>query len=174
MKFHRLLLGLMLGACGGEEAAGPGRIDVAWTGADTGRLQVPATARWCANDSLVEISGAMGDSGVALALMPADSILPRSFPVGLPIPTRSRPTARVALRWPGETLLEGYYGLSGSVMVDSGSALSGRVEATLKNLNNGGEISVSGTFRELTVLPGSAESCGLAGPAPRVSDSSGR
>jgi hypothetical protein len=174
MKRHHLLLGLILGACGGAETAGPGRIEVAWTGSDTGRLQVSATARWCANDSVVEIIGAAGDSGVALAVMPADSVRPGNFPVGLPIPTRSRPAARVALRWPGETLMEGYYGFSGSVMVDPGSAQSGRVEATLKNINDSREISVSGNFRELTVLPGSAESCGLAGPAPLVSDSSGR
>lgn len=163
MKSLRFLVvpGLLL-ACRSGDAAGPGRIDVTWTGADTGALQLPASARWCANDSLVQITGASGDSGVAVAVLPIDTaVTPGVFPVGLPLQVRSRPGARLAIRWPSEPLTEGYYGLSGSVTIDSGSDLSGRLEATLKSVNDGREISMSGTFRELRVLPGTAESCGV-------------
>ena len=159
-----LLLGTLVGAagCRDEDPTGPGRIAVTWTGADSGQLRVPARARWCANDSVVEITGAAGDSGVALAMLPPDTtIAPGDFPVGLPIPVRARPAARVALRWVGESLTEGYYGLHGTVTVDSGSSLSGRVEARLKSVNDGEEISLSGTFTQVRIDPGSAESCGI-------------
>jgi hypothetical protein len=171
MKCYHLMLSLLLGACAGDNAAGPGRIEVEWTGADTGQLQVPAIARWCSNDSLVEISGAQGDSGVALAVIPRDSQLAGSFQVDLPQAARPRPSARVALRWPGETLIEGYYGLSGSVTVDSGTGFSGRLEATLRSVNDGDEINVRGVFHELTIITGSAEACGAA-PLPATPDSS--
>lgn len=147
-------------ACRGGETTGPGRIEVTWTGADTGQLSVPGTARWCGNDSLVEITGFSGDSGVALAVFPSDTaVRPGVFPITLPLASRSRPTARVAIRWPGETLTEGYYGLSGTVTVDSGTSLTGSLEATLKSVNDGNSISMSGSFREIPIQPGSAESC---------------
>lgn len=165
------LLGLTL-ACRDDDPTGPGRIALTWTGADTGQLRVPALARWCGNDSVVEITGVAGDSGVAVAMLPRDSALtPGELPVGMPLPARIRPSARVALRWVSETLTEGYYGLQGTVTIDSGSSLSGRVDATLRSINDGGEINLSGTFTGISVQPGSEESCGL--PVPVVSDSSG-
>jgi hypothetical protein len=161
---NRYLLLAMLAVtagCRDEDPTGPGRIAVTWTGADSGQLRVPALARWCANDSVVEITGAAGDSGVALAMLPPDTtVVPGAFPVGLPIAVRTRPAARVALRWVGESLTEGYYGLNGTVTIDSGARLSGRVQATLKSVNDGEEISLHGTFTEVKIQPGSPESCG--------------
>lgn len=157
---------ILLGACGGDETTGPGQIDVAWTGADTGRLEVPATARWCASDSMVQVVGAAGDSGVALAVMPRDSVAPGTFPVGVPRLSRPRPAARVGLRWLGETMVEGYYSLSGTVTVDPGAQLNGSLEATLRNINDGGEISLSGTFRQLSIQPGTPEFCGAGTTVP--------
>ena len=166
----RVLLGAVLGiilGCRSEDPSGPGRIAVSWTGADTGHLSVPALARWCDNDSVVEISGAAGDSGVAFAMLPRDSaVSPGDFPVGLPLHDRIRPSARVALRWVGEMLTEGYYGLRGTVTVDSGSSLSGSVQATLRSVNNSKEISLNGTFTRVRIQPGAAASCGMAPAAP--------
>jgi hypothetical protein len=48
------------------------------------------------------------------------------------------------------------------VTIDSGSGLSGSLQATLRNVNDGREISMSGTFRELRVQEGTPESCGMA------------
>lgn len=154
-------------ACREAETTGPGRIEVEWTGADTGQLRIAGSARWCPNDSLVEITGAAGDSGVALAVLSSDTtVTPGVFQVGLPLPAVRRPTARIAMRWPSETLTEGYYGLSGTVTVDSGSDLSGSLQATLRSVNDAGEISMSGTFRQLTIQQGSAGSCGSVLPVP--------
>ena len=164
MTRRLLLAGLVVAlACRSGDTTGPGRIEVEWTGADTGQLQIPALARWCSNDSLVEITGASGDSGVALAVLPPNTaVTPGVFQVGLPLVELSRPAARVAIRWSGEPLTEGYYGLSGTVTIDSGSGLSGSLQATLKSVNDGREISMSGTFRELRIQEGSPESCGMA------------
>ena len=162
LRFAVLLVAVA--ACGEDELSGVGSIEVAWTGADTGQLAVPASARWCANDSLVEITGASGDSGVALALLPADTtVAPGVFSVGLPLRVHSRPGARVAIRWPETPLTQGFYGLSGTVTIDSGTALSGTLEATLKSVHDDQEITMSGTFRRLTVIAGSAQACGAPG-----------
>lgn len=159
------VLGLVL-ACGGPDAAGPGTIEVEWIGGDTGQLRVPASAYWCAGDSVVEISGAAGDSGIAFAVLPRDTVSAGVFPVGMPLPLRSRPGARVAVRWPGETMVEGYYSLSGTVTVDSGADLNGSLEAVLRSVISGRQITLSGTFRDLRVEPGSATICGGTPPAP--------
>jgi hypothetical protein len=146
-------------------------IDVRWTGADTGRLRAPAVARWCANDSVIEISGALGDSGVAVALLLSDSVSAGVFPVEMPLARRSRPGARVALRWSGVTLIEGYYSLSGIVSVDSGAEMNGSLEATLTNVNDRGQITLDGAFRDLSLQPGSAETCGIVTPSVNAPDS---
>jgi hypothetical protein len=158
---------LGLAACRGEDPNGPGRIEISWTGADTGKLTAPALARWCANDSLVEITGAVGDSGVAVAMLPPDTaVAPGSFPVGMPLRVHTRPAARVALRWMGETLTEGYYSLHGTVTLDSAVNLSGSLRATLRNVNDSREISLNGTFTRIRLQTGSAESCGVPAFTP--------
>lgn len=73
-----LLLGFV--ACRGDA----GRLSVSWTGADSGSLRVPVRATWCPLDSVLEITGADGDSGIALALLPADSLAPGIYPVMSP------------------------------------------------------------------------------------------
>ena len=155
-------MALALGVLGcGDSPARSGRIEVAWTGADTGRFEAAVLARWCAEDSLIEIIGESGDSGVAVALFPADSLRAGAFPVGTRSQDMARPHARVALRWVSETLVVGYYSLSGLVTVDRGTEVAGRVEATLKSVVDRGQLNLTGTFREVTVTPGPA-GCGSA------------
>jgi hypothetical protein len=142
--------------------ANDGRIDVAWTGADTGRFEVPASAEWCAGDSLVMISGESGDSGFAAALLTRDSLTRGVYPIGEPVAARPRPGSRVALRWAGETLIEGYHGMSGVLTVEPGEPLHGKIEATMKSVTDGGQINLTGTFDELRVTAGQPAQCGLA------------
>jgi len=144
---------LLVAACGkGED--GRGRIELGWTGADTGKLNVPATAQWCPADTALEVSGIEGDSGVAVAIFPADTIAPGVYPVGAPGQGLAGPRAGVGLRRFGENLILGYYSLSGTVTVDSGSPLHGALQAALKNLNNGEQVTVTGSFRGLAIEPG--------------------
>ena len=146
---------LLVSACGrGKD--GRGRIELGWTGADTGRLSVPATAQWCPADTALEVSGVEGDSGVAVAIFPADTIAAGVYPVGAPRQGLARPRAGIALRRFGENLILGYYSLSGTVTVDTASPLHGALQATLKNLNTGEQVNVSGSFRGLAIEPGTA------------------
>jgi len=140
---------------------GRGRIEVTWRGADTGKLEVPATAGWCAADSVLEIIGRSGDSGIAVALFPQDSVRPGAFPINPRGPGVARPHAGVALRWYGKTLVLGFYGLSGVVTVNQGSTLEGRVDATLKSAVDGSQLKLSGAFHDLAVT-GEAKGCDRA------------
>ena len=144
----------LLVACGGSEADG-GRLDVSVTSPrDTVRFAVRARAHWCATDSSLEILGTRGDSGVAIALFPADSTAPGAYVVVGPDQALTpRPRARVAARWFGRTLVEGYYSVSGVVNLSGGTQLSGDVTATLQGFTATGQEEIRGTFRGLTVHP---------------------
>jgi hypothetical protein len=150
-------------ACRGQDG-GSGRIEVAWTGDDTGRFEVPARAYWCAGDSVLELIGESGDSGIAVALFPTDTVRAGDYPVGQPASNPIRPGARVALRWFGETVIAGFYSQSGTVAVEGGSELGGRVAASLIGVHDSRNLNLTGTFRGVPVLGGVPEVCG-AGPA---------
>ena len=154
MRRPRLIIPmLLLAACGNEKKA-DARLALDWTGADTGRLEAPATARWCPADTTLEIAGVEADSGVAVAIFPPDSIAPGVYPVGAPGQVMARPRAGIALRRFGENLVLGYYSLSGTVTVDSGAPLHGSLQATLKGVNSGDQVNVSGSFNGLAVEAG--------------------
>ncbi|MEP7327249.1 MAG: hypothetical protein ABI836_14960 [Gemmatimonadota bacterium] len=144
---------LFLAGCG-KKSGGAGRLDMGWTGADTGRLAMPATAHWCPADTVLVLQGIEADSGAAIAIFPADSVTPGVYPVGAPGQGLARPRAGVALRRFGVNLVLGYYSLSGAVTVDSGSPLHGSFEATLKGVNTGEQVNVTGGFRGLVAAPG--------------------
>jgi hypothetical protein len=144
---------LIIAACS-KEREGPGRLEVGWTGTDSGRLNVAATAQWCPVDSTLEITGIEGDSGVAVAIFPVDTIRPGVYPAGAPGQGMARPRAGVAFRRFGENLILGYYSMSGTVTVDSGFPLHGSLQATLKSVNTGDQVNLSGGFRGLAVEPG--------------------
>jgi hypothetical protein len=145
----RLAVGLaasvLLAGCNRQET-GAGRIEVSWTGSDTGRIAAPAVAHWCASDSTLEITGIEADSGAALALFPADTVIAGRYPVGSPTRDLTRPRAGVALRRFGENMVLGYYSRSGVVSLDSLDPYAGTVEATLQNLSSGEQVTLSGGF----------------------------
>jgi hypothetical protein len=153
-----LLIGVLAG-CGKDSAGITGLLEVQWTGADSGRLEVPAHARWCDSDSALEIAGIQADSGAALALFPSDSLRPGVYPVGVPTGVSARPGARVALRRFGENLILGYYSMSGTVTLDSAAPLHGSLQATLVGVNTGDQIVVTGRFRNVEIEPGEV-TCG--------------
>ncbi len=150
-------------ACPGDKGSGSS-INLSWTGSDTGRLEVPASAQWCREDSVLIIRGEQSDSAVALAFFPRDSVISGNFTidgVGTPLP---RPHGRVALRWLGENLIVGYYSVSGSGSVGTGSPLAGRVESTLKSAVDGTQLKVTAAFTGIVVSP-ALPGCGSGIPA---------
>ncbi|MFL5403564.1 MAG: hypothetical protein ACJ8BF_12175 [Gemmatimonadales bacterium] len=168
-RFAGLLsLGLVgLSAC--KEVArlrgGGDDIEVHWTGADQGKVSGTATAEWCSLLRLLEVQALAGDTGVALAIYPTDTLAAGKYPVMDPAKAESLPPAAgLALRWPTQTSIKGFQGESGSVVLErSGSGqLSGSVAAVARSITDNGRLRVTGTFRDLTVRP-STRGCVRAG-----------
>jgi hypothetical protein len=151
-------LAILIAACAGGERqpADDPRLELQWTGADTGRMAGPATAEWCGVLGVLQISGVAGDTGVAIALYPRDSIRADSYPVVRPERAESVPqSAAVALRYFAETAVKGYQSDSGRVLVTAGSPgrLAGRFTAALKSASDGTRLHAAGAFSNLRMVP---------------------
>lgn len=159
--------GLVVMACGREEPAAPpgSRLEVQWVGGDTGKLVAPAVAEWCGSLRVLELRAMHGDTGIALALYPADSMSRGEYPIVTPERGEStRPSAAVALRWFAETSIRGFRGDSGAVTLtalDSGAG-AGNFAARLRSATEGSRLTVTGSFRGLTVGPAPADCAGVA------------
>ena len=134
-----------------------GRLEVQWTGSDRGQISGPATAEWCAPARLLEIRAIQGDTGVALALYPAETLAAGRYPVMDPVKAESLPPASgLALRWLTQTTVQGFQGDSGTVDLERSISgqISGQVRARARSVVDTQRVEVTGTFRDLTVRPG--------------------
>ena len=159
---------LVLGtACSGDNTAGSpsSTLEVEWVGSDTGKLAAPAVAEWCDSLRVLELRAVRGDTGIALALYPAESVTAGHYPMGRPERGDStRPSSALALRWFTETSIRGFQSDSGSVSIAGGGpgAVGGRFAARLRSTTEGSRLTVTGSFRGLTVRPAPAECAGVA------------
>jgi hypothetical protein len=136
--------------------AGAAQIDVRWTGSERGRLSGRATAEWCSILRLLEIRALRGDTGIALALYPADTIIPGKYRVVDPAKAESLPPAAgMALRWATQIAVKGFQGESGSVVLDRSRSgeLSGRITAAARSVTDTQRITIEGSFQDLTIRP---------------------
>jgi hypothetical protein len=148
----------LMAACGEWEsqASQVGRLEARWTGADSGKISAPAVAEWCADRLLLEIRAIQGDTGLAMALYPVDTVVSDSYPVVEPSRADSAPpSASVALRLFSQTAIKGYQGDSGAVLLKrSGSGqLSGSLAARARSVLTGQQIRLSGRFDRVAVMP---------------------
>jgi hypothetical protein len=117
-------LGLLVfgaaGCTGTAEAPRGPRVSVRWTGADTASFSARAVAEWCAPRHLLEIRAVAGDTGVGIALYPPDTVEAGRYPIRRPdvADTIVPPSAAVALRWFSQTMVMGFQGDSGSVILE--------------------------------------------------------
>ena len=164
VALERLVAGLVGAvACSSGEPADSrtGSLEVEWTGADTGKLSAPAVAEWCDSLELLELRAIHGDTGIALVLYPSGlASRPRDRHPGVPgAPApradSSRPSAAVALRWFAETSIRGFRGDSGTVVLEATGpgASAGRFSAYLRSATEGSRLTVTGSFKGLTVTP---------------------
>lgn len=170
-----------LGCSSGEPAdSRPGSLEVEWVGSDTGKLSAPAVAEWCEGLKLLELRAIHGDTGIALvfypsgsgpradsvsrtgsvakpdSVAPGDSVTPGDYPVIAPERAdSSRPSAAVALRWFAETSIRGFRGESGTVVLEAtGPGTSaGRFSAYLRSATEGSRLTVTGSFKGLSITP---------------------
>ncbi|MEA2725308.1 MAG: hypothetical protein QOH59_3079 [Gemmatimonadales bacterium] len=159
MKFGlALALGLtLLTACDVRESqqARVGRLEAQWAGTDSGKISAPAAAEWCAERLWLEVRAIQGDTGLAMALYPVDSIVTDSYPIVDPTRADSvRPSASLGLRLFSQTAVKGYRGDSGAVLLvrSSSGQLSGKVTARARGVPNGEPVRLSGKFDRVAVL----------------------
>ncbi len=167
--FGRLAsIGLVLAtACSRDRSADSpgGTLEVQWVGGDTGKLVAPAVAEWCGNLRMLELRAVHGDTGIALALYPADSLAAGDYPTVTPERGDStRPSAAVAMRWFAETSIRGFRGDSGSVTLTATvpGAGAGSFAVRLRSTTEGSRLNVTGSFRGLTVRPAPPDCAGVA------------
>ena len=135
---------------------GAGQIDVRWTGSEQGGLSGKAVAEWCAILRLLEIRAIRGDTGIALAIHPADTVIPGEYRVIDPAKAESSlPSAAIALRWASKTAIKGFQGESGSVVLQRSPSgeLSGRVAVAARSVTDTQRVTIDGSFRDLAIHP---------------------
>jgi hypothetical protein len=157
MSGTRILLVLALAGCSRAPAASGDRSRLAaeWTGSDTGRMAGRAVAEWCDSLRVLEIRAAKGDTGVALAIFPADTIKPDSYPAMPPLRADSlRSAAAVAIRWFAETAIMGFQSESGAVVIETTDSqrVWGRFEARLRSVTEGSRLVLRGSFFDVPVV----------------------
>jgi predicted PhzF superfamily epimerase YddE/YHI9 len=167
------LLGALACASGERTEASTGSLTVAWIGSDTGKLSTSAVAEWCDSLGLLELRAIRGDTGVAVVLYPVDSVTapsalaPGDYRVVPPAQgDSSRPSAAIAMRWFSETSIRGFRGDSGTVVLEAigPGSVAGRFAAYLGAATEGSELTVSGSFKGLSIAPASV---GCLGRHPR-------
>ena len=151
-----LLLAAALAACRQDGRPRPteGHLDISWTGKDRGSLAGPAIARWCGLRRVLEIQSVRGDTGVALAVYSGQSPTPGTYRVVDPTVADSLPpAAAVAVRWLGQTVVQGFQGESGQVVLQRSSAglFSGAFDARARSVVDTQHLNLSGTFRDLAL-----------------------
>jgi hypothetical protein len=151
---------LLVAAC--REAPGrssaPGHLEVEWDGSSKGRLSGTASATWCDVQRVLAIRVVRGDTGIALAIYPEKTLAPGAYTVVEPARADSvPPAAAVAARWPTKSVIQGFQGDSGRVLLQRSSSgrFSGQVGARARSVVDTQRIVVTGTFRDLLVQPDS-------------------
>jgi hypothetical protein len=145
--------------CAQQSAGSQARLEAQWIGSDTGKVAGSPTAEWCDSLRLLEIQVVRGDTGIALALYPTDSMLGGTYRVLPPARADSSPPASaVALRWFASTAIRGFQGDSGSVVVERNGAgkLSGKFEVGAKSATDARRIKLRGSFHEVVPRPAAA------------------
>ncbi len=159
--FAHLLVCASALACASREAPTPGgTIEVHWTGGDSGSLRGPATARWCTEPRFGEILGTQGDTGIAIAIRRADSLLPGRYPAVLPDSAdTAAASATVALRFLGRTAVTGYQSDSGSVTLERApdGRLGARFDVRARVVGSIARIALRGEAAGMSVVRGGDE-----------------
>ncbi len=133
-------------------------MDISWTGADTGTASLAATATRCGAGP-VALMALSGDTGVAIALYPADGPGPGTYPVSAGAETASRPAASLGARWLDSSNVAAWRASSGSVTLrEGGPELGGSFTVAARRLDRPDSITLTGSFRGLPVGPCPADS----------------
>lgn len=170
-----VLIALMLAACSRNPTGPPdrSRLVADWSGSDTGRLVTRAVAEWCDSLRVLEIRGVKGDTGMALAIFPVNSVTADSYPAVPPLRADSvRPAAAIAIRWFAETAIKGFHGESGAVIIEAADSqrVWGRFEGRVRSVTEGGRLFLKGSFFDVPIVPAARGCTRRTQPEPADSD----
>jgi hypothetical protein len=148
-------LGLM--ACPRPDNAGGARLSARWTGADSAVFAAPVVGEWCAPLRVLQIRAVAGDTGLALATYPGDSIVPGVYPIRPPdvADTARPPAAAAAVRWFSKTVVQGYASDSGRLTLrrGAGGELAGDFKAWAHAITGANRIVLTGSLDGLRPGP---------------------
>ncbi|HEX9166453.1 MAG TPA: hypothetical protein VF862_11130 [Gemmatimonadales bacterium] len=144
-----------LAACSGRGSA-EGRLQAEWQGARSGTFSDVATATHCAESGIVFLEAIRADSGVAMALHPADPavIAPGTFPaMSGSTPNPPKPVVFVGLRSFEATEVRGWEAHGGTVTIDTaGGVLSGRFDLRMQLVDGTDTLTMTGTLTAVRVV----------------------
>jgi hypothetical protein len=147
---------LMLAACGPRGST----IDLAWTGADTGRATLAATALRCGAGP-VQLLGMSGDTGIAIALYSSGDPRAGAYRVSRSAATAARPAASVGARWLDSAVVLAYRGTGGEItLAANGATLTGAFSVQAQRMEPNEEVTLTGSFRGVPIGPCAADSTG--------------
>ncbi|HEV7366491.1 MAG TPA: hypothetical protein VGN76_11645 [Gemmatimonadales bacterium] len=133
-----------------------GHLEATWSGPDGGKISAPASAEWCGARRLLEIRTVQGDTGIAFAIYPKDTLVAGRYRVMDPLKAESLPPAAgIALRWFTQNAVKGFQGDTGTVFLDRSASgeLGGSVTAGARSVIDTQRVAVRGTFQGLTIHP---------------------
>jgi hypothetical protein len=153
-------------ACARPVAVGGPRLTARWTGSDTSAFSAPVVGEWCAPLRLLQIRAVIGDTGLALATYPGDSVRPGAYPIRRAdvADTVPPPAAAAAVRWFSKTVVQGYSSDSGRLMLrrSGDGALAGDFKAWAHAAGGTDHIVLTGSFDGLRTAAAPADCAGRA------------
>jgi hypothetical protein len=137
-----------------------------------------AVAEWCDSLGMLQIRAMTGDTGVALALYPAERPEPGVYPIRQPdvADTTRPPSAAVALRWLSKTAVQGFQGESGSVTLTRGpdGALGGVFHGWGHGVPVATRLTLAGSFEGVRPVPARTGCAGApSGDTTRAAEPAG-
>jgi hypothetical protein len=161
-----VVVGLGASACHRPEGGAGARLSARWTGSDTAAFTAPVIGEWCAPLRVLQIRAVAGDTGLALATYPGDSVRPGEYPIRPAdvADTAPPPAAAAAVRWFSKTVVQGYSSDSGRLTLTRAAdgALAGRFTAWAHAAAGANHITLTGSFDGLQTVPAAAGCAGRA------------
>ena len=148
MKLAVVVTLVLTAAC---EARGP-VLEMEWTGADTGRATLAATARQCEGGPL-ELIAVSGDTGVAIGLFGEEVLRPGTYEIHEAGTAPGR-GATLGVRWLDSAAVKAYRASAGSVTLSAREpVLVGEFSAEARKAGEPAPVRITGRFRGITVGP---------------------
>ncbi len=135
-----------------------------WSGADTGSAVLPARAAWCGRSGPLLLFAMSGDTGIAIAAYPADSLMAGNFPIADPAAGVIRPGAAVAARWIRRLVMSDLRGTSGRLTLQpTAGAVTGRFSTHAEGVTTTAQVSLEGSFSGVPLSRGGPDCAGYSG-----------